>query len=75
MSHHNAATSRSPRTDNRPLWEGIRGAYGYLVVLLAHRRKLYPLLAEKPLATRPQERSSARRREEPRRMGSPWRVF
>jgi len=71
MNHHDAATICTPRTDDRPLWEAVRGVYGYPAVLLAHRRKLYPLLAEKPLATRSQGRS-ARRREETRRVGSPW---
>ena len=71
MSQHDAAAIRKPRTDDRPLWEVVLEVYGYPAVLLAHRLKLFPLLAEKPLATRSQGRS-ARRREETRRMGSLW---
>lgn len=71
MSHHEAAPMRKPRTDDRPLWEVVLGGYGYPAVLLAHRLKLFPLLAENPLAPRSQGRS-ARRREETRCVGSPW---
>ena len=71
MSQHDSTTIRKPRTDDRPLWDVVLGLYGYPAVLLAHRLKLFPLLAEKPLATRSQGRS-ARRREETRRRGSPW---
>lgn len=71
MSHHDAAPIRKPRIDDRPLWDVVLGVYGYPAVLFAHRLELFPLLAEKPLATRAQGRS-ARRQEETHRMGSPW---
>jgi hypothetical protein len=48
MSQHDSTTIRKPRTDDRPLWDVVLGAYGYPAVLLAHRLKLFPLLAEKP---------------------------
>src|SRR5262245_2921245 len=48
MSHHEAAPIRQPRTDDRPLCDVVFGVYGYPAVLLAHRLKLFPLLAQKP---------------------------
>lgn len=48
MSQHDSTTIRKPRTDDRPLWDVVLGVYGYPAVLLAHRLKLFPLLAEKP---------------------------
>jgi SAM-dependent methyltransferase len=38
---------RKPRTDDRPLWDVVFGVYGYPALLIAHRLKLFPLLAEK----------------------------
>src|SRR5438445_5088959 len=37
---------RKPRTDDRPLWDVVFGVYGYPALLIAHRLKLFPLLAE-----------------------------
>jgi hypothetical protein len=48
MSQHDPAIVRKPRTDDRPLWDVVLGLYGYPAVLLAHRLKLFPLLAEQP---------------------------
>ncbi len=48
MSQHDTAAIRKPRTDDRPLWDVVLGIYGYPAVLLAHKLKLFPLLAEKP---------------------------
>src|SRR5215813_15016314 len=48
MSQHDAATIRKPRTDDRPVSDVVLGVYGYPAVLLAHRLKLFSLLAEKP---------------------------
>jgi hypothetical protein len=48
MSQHTSETIRKPQTDDRPLWDVILGVYGYPAVLLAHKLKLFPLLAEKP---------------------------
>lgn len=48
MSQQSSGASHRPRTDDRPLWDVVLGLYGYPAVLLAHRLKLFPLLAEKP---------------------------
>src|SRR5215471_18112593 len=48
MSQHDAATIRKPRTDDRPLWNVVLGLYGYSAILVAHKLKLFPLLAENP---------------------------
>jgi len=48
MSQQTSETIRKPRTDDRPLWDVVLGVYGYPAVLLAHRLKLFPLLAENP---------------------------
>jgi hypothetical protein len=42
-----AAEFRRPRTDDGPLWDVVFGVYGYPALLIAHRLKLFPLLAEK----------------------------
>jgi hypothetical protein len=46
MNEPPPATIRRPRSDDRPLWDVVLGVYGYPAVLLAHRLKLFPLLAE-----------------------------
>lgn len=48
MSQQSSGEIHRPRTDDRPLWDVVLGLYGYPAVLLAHRLKLFPLLAEKP---------------------------
>jgi hypothetical protein len=48
MSQPAAATLRKPGMDDRPLWDVVFGVYGYPAVLLAHRLKLFPVLAENP---------------------------
>ena len=48
MSQQSTGEIHRPRTDDRPLWDVVLGLYGYPAVLLAHRLKLFPLLAEKP---------------------------
>lgn len=48
MSQQSSGEIHRPRTDDRPLWDVVFGLYGYPAVLLAHRLKLFPLLAEKP---------------------------
>jgi O-methyltransferase domain/Dimerisation domain len=40
---------QGPRIDDRPLWDVVFAVYGYPALLLAHRLKIFPLLAEKPL--------------------------
>ena len=37
-----------PRVDDRALWDVVFGVYGYPAVLVAHRLKLFALLAERP---------------------------
>jgi len=57
---------RKPRADDRKLWDVVFSVYGAPAVLLAHKLKLFPFLAEKPrssaeicdylgIATRPTE--------------------
>ena len=48
MSQPTSATIRRPRTDDRPVWDVVLGVYGYPAVLLAHKLKLFPFLAEQP---------------------------
>ncbi len=48
MSQPDAAAIRKPGMDDRPLWDVVFGVYGYPAVVLAHKLKLFPLLAEKP---------------------------
>lgn len=48
MSQSDAVAIRKPRTDDRPLWDVVFGVYGYPAVLLAHKFKLFSLLAKKP---------------------------
>jgi len=43
-----AAEIRRPRTADQPLWDVVLGVYGYPAVLIAHRLKLFSLLAERP---------------------------
>src|SRR5580704_18740259 len=40
---------RTPRTDERALWDVLFGVWGYPAVLVANQLKLFELLAEKPL--------------------------
>ena len=35
--------------DDRPLWDVVLGCYGYPALLLAHKLKVFPLLADGPL--------------------------
>jgi hypothetical protein len=37
-----------PRTDDRRVWDVVFGVYGFPAVLLAHKLKLFPLLANRP---------------------------
>src|SRR5712691_5351777 len=50
MSQPNAAAIRKPGMDDRPLWDVVFGVCGYPAVLLAHKLKLFSLLAEQPRA-------------------------
>jgi O-methyltransferase/methyltransferase family protein len=47
MERPPSAEFHRPRTDDRPLWDVVFGVYGYAALFIAHRLKLFPLLAEK----------------------------
>lgn len=81
MSQHAPEPLRKPRTDDRPLWDVVFGVYGYPAILLAHKLKLFPLLAEHPrplqevaetlkIARRPAEALSSAHAEELCEFGS-----
>src|SRR5262245_54764550 len=38
-----------PRTDDRQLWDVLLGLHGYPAIVIAHRLKMFPLLADRPL--------------------------
>lgn len=44
----NKPSIRKPRVDDRKLWDVVFSVYGAPAVLLAHKLKLFPFLAEKP---------------------------
>lgn len=46
MTHDNISNIPLPQVDDRPLWDVIFAIYGYPALLLAHRLKIFPLLAE-----------------------------
>jgi hypothetical protein len=46
MSERSSAEIHKPQTDDRPLWDVVFGVYGYPAILLAHKLKVFPLLAE-----------------------------
>jgi hypothetical protein len=48
MDRELSAGIRKPRTDDRPVWDVVFGVYGYPAILLAHKFKLFPLLADQP---------------------------
>src|SRR5262245_43493894 len=48
MDQHSSEALRRPRMDDRSMWDVVFGVYGYPAVLLAHKLKLFPLLAEQP---------------------------
>src|SRR5262249_10895139 len=37
-----------PRTDDRRVWDIVFGVYGFATILLAHKLKLFSLLANRP---------------------------
>jgi SAM-dependent methyltransferase len=47
MARELSVEIRRPQTDDRLLWDVVLGLYGYPALLIAHRLKLFPLLAEK----------------------------
>ncbi|HNP27214.1 MAG TPA: methyltransferase, partial [Nitrosomonas sp.] len=48
MTQNNTSNIQVPQVDDRPLWDVIFAIYGYPALLLAHRLKIFPLLAENP---------------------------
>jgi hypothetical protein len=48
MDQDTSGGLRRPPMDDRPLWDVVLGLYGYPAVLLAHKLKLFPLLATRP---------------------------
>jgi hypothetical protein len=48
MQPHLLEDIRTPRTDDRPLWDLIAAARAYTAVLIAHDLKLFALLGEQP---------------------------
>lgn len=46
MTQNNTSNIQVPQVDDRPLWDVIFAIYGYPALLLAHRLKIFPLLAE-----------------------------
>ncbi|MBI3769149.1 MAG: methyltransferase [Deltaproteobacteria bacterium] len=50
MEPSRAATTKisRARSDDRPIWDIVFGIWGYPAVLVAHRLKLFALLAERP---------------------------
>lgn len=48
MEQAPSSAIQRPRTDDRPLWDVVFGMFGYPAIFIAHRLKLFPLLAAKP---------------------------
>ncbi len=48
MAQDTFSNIQPPRVDDRPVWDVIFAVYGYPALLLAHRLKVFPLLAEGP---------------------------
>ena len=47
MSHNTDSNVQIPQVDDRPVWDVVFAVYGYPALLLAHRLKIFPLLAER----------------------------
>ena len=50
MSQDSMNTPTEQIEDDRPLWDIVLGVYGYPALLLAHKLKIFPLLADGPLS-------------------------
>lgn len=46
MAQDNGSNVQVPLVDDRPVWDVVFAIYGYPALLLAHRLKIFPLLAE-----------------------------
>src|SRR5262249_17025686 len=49
MDQRPSTDVKRPRNDDRSVWDVVFGVYGYPAILLAHKLKLFPLLADQPL--------------------------
>ena len=50
MAQESINTPTKQIEDDRPLWDVVLGVYGYPALLLAHKLKIFPLLADGPLS-------------------------
>ena len=48
MGQASSIDIKRPRTDERRVWDVVFGVYGFPAILLAHKLKLFPLLADRP---------------------------
>ena len=48
MEQDTFPTIQAPRVDDRPVWDVVFAVYGYPALLLAHRLKVFSLLADGP---------------------------
>ena len=48
MTQNTSPNIQMPRADDRPLWDVVFAVYGYPALLLAHRLKVFALLADNP---------------------------
>ena len=48
MAQDTFSNIQTPRVDDRPVWDVVFAVYGYPALLLAHRLKVFPLLADGP---------------------------
>jgi hypothetical protein len=48
MGQTSSIDIKRPRTDERRVWDVVFGVYGFPAILLAHKLKLFPLLADQP---------------------------
>ena len=48
MTQNLSSNTQTPRVDDRPVWDVVFAVYGYPALLLAHRLKIFALLADNP---------------------------
>ncbi|SFE89743.1 methyltransferase [Nitrosomonas sp. Nm166] len=48
MTQDTFSNIQAPQVDDRPVWDVVFAVYGYPALLLAHRLKIFPLLANNP---------------------------
>lgn len=47
MAEETKLNIKAPRADDKPLWDVMLALYGYPAILIAHKLKVFPLLADK----------------------------